>query len=216
MAKVNNETKLSRKQIRDAAKKKARTKKTILKVILTTVISLVLVAAIGVGMFFAVYDPLGDNIKGAVKAMFTMPYDKPGSQDLTGEKSMFPLDQAAFFYFLNNYSEYMTEDCCMEIKDSVEYWNVWNRQTEYTVEPNEFAYKKSTGDTAYFETILDIRKDGELVDGVIMAGVFVYDPETNLITDINLDSTALIKLGEKYSEVVLGITPEENTDEVTE
>ena len=213
---ANTEVKFSRKQIRDAAKKKERTKKTIIKVLVYTLVSIVLVAAIGVGIFFSTYDPLKNNIKGAVDAIFTMPYDKPGSQDLTSKTSMFPLDQSAFFYFYNNYSDIMSEDCCMKLKDSVEYWNIWNQQTEYTVKPNEFAYKLSSGDTAYFETIIDIRKGEELVDGVILAGVASYDPETNVITNIKFDSECIIALGDKYGKVVLGIEPETETSETAE
>ena len=213
---VKNEVKLSRKQIRDVAKKKARTKKNIIKVLVYALVSVVLVAAIGVGIFFSTYDPLKDNIKGSVDAIFTMPYDKSGSQDLTSKSSMFPLDQSAFFYFYNNYSDIMSEDCCMNIKDSVEYWNLWNQQTEYTVKPNEFAYKLSSGDTAYFETILDISKGEEVVDRVVMAGVATYDPETNIITNLKFDSDSIITLGDKYGEVVLGIEPETESETETE
>lgn len=206
---------LSKKQLRDAKKKKARTKKKILTVLISVVAVALVVAIIGTAAFFSTYDPLKDNIKASVKAVFTLPYAEKGSEDLTTKTPMFPLDQAAYFYFLNNYSDIMTDNCCLEIRKSVEYWDGWNKQTDYTITPNEFAYQKRGDTNAYFETILDIRdKDGTLVDFVTMAGVVSYDPATNLIDDINLDSKAIVTLADAYEKYVLGIEPE--TEETAE
>ena len=214
---ANNEVKLTIKQIRDAAKKKQRTKNAIKKTLLTIAVSIVLVAVIGTGIFFASYDPVRDNLRAAVTGMFSFPYDKDGHEDVSGERNIFPLDQASYYYFLSNYGEHMTEECCMEIKDMVEYWNYWNKQSDYKVAPDEFAYQKASDTTGYFETILDItNKDGEFEGSVLMAGVFNFDPDTNMITDISIDNESLVTLSESYDEVVLGIEPETETETTEE
>ncbi len=213
---ANNEVKLTRKQIRDAAKKKQRVKKTIVKTITITAISIVLVAAIGLGIFFASYDPVRDNLKAAITGMFSFPYDKDGHEDVSGERNIFPLDQASYYYFLNNYGEHMTEECCMEIKDMVEYWNYWNKQKDYKVAPDEFEYRKASESSGYFETLLDITdKEGNFKGSVLMAGVFNYDSSTNMITDISIDNESLLSLNKSYDEIVLGIEPEASEDEGT-
>jgi len=216
---TKNEVKLTRKQIRDAAKKKERAKKKVVKTLIYTGVTILLVAVIGLGMFFSTYDPLRDNLKAAVTGVFSFPYDKDGHEDVSGERNIFPLDQASYYYFLNNYGQYMTEECCMELKDMVEYWNYWNKQKDYKVAPDEFEYRKSSDTTGYFETLLDItNKEGEFEGSVLMAGVFYYDKATNMITDINIDNESLLSLSEAYDEIVLGIEPEaeETTEETTE
>ena len=77
----------------------------------------------------------------------------------------------------------MTEECCMEIKDMVEYWNYWNKQKDYKVAPDEFAYQKASDTTGYFETILDIAN----------AFVFLASDEASYITGVVLSVDGLAR-----------------------
>lgn len=205
----------NRKQIRDAAKKKARKKMLVLKVVIITVVSLLLVAAIGAAMFFSVYDPLGDNLKSSMQAVFNMPYEESGSDDIKSDSAMFPLYQASYFYFLNNYSDVMSEECCYTIKDYVEYWNVWNKQTEYQTEVGDFAYQVKGDDYGYFQFVLDVKNsEGVYVGAMTMSGSFEFD-ETNIITDITINTSKLLELDELYQTCVLGVINEDSTESET-
>ena len=212
----NKAVKLTRKQIRDAVKKKQRTKNTIKKVIITTVISVLIVAILGTCIFFSTYDPLGINIKGTLNAMFSLPYEGYGHEDITGERNIFPLDQAAYFYFLNNYPEYVNEEFCMQVKDDIEYWNVWNKQSGYKVVPAEFVYVKSSESMGYFELLVDINtNEGEFKTSALISGTFGFDKDTNLISKVKIDTSSLLNLSEVYDKVVLGIEKDTEADSST-